>query len=247
MSKHKNNAVFQFKGSLKDFADSGERQVSFSLHPFAKDLIESCGVPHVEIFGLEVNGKPAVLDYNVKDQDRLTIYPKDHVQNSAELNAIKPIEKIPHKFIADVHLGKLARLLRLTGMDTAYSPYAKDAEIAKAAVAENRSVLTRDVGLLKHGKFRYGYWPRSTAPDQQILEVIRYFDLSGNMSPFSRCINCNGYLEEVEMENVEKELPPRVKNNQNTVKKCSRCNKLYWKGTHYDQLVKKVEKIMERL
>ena len=243
-----NTASFEFKGSLHDFTGHEEQvKKSFKLNPSAKDLIESCGVPQVEVYGLQVNGEPKSFSYNVMDGDRLTIIPKESITESAYLDNIRPVVDMPERFIADVHLGKLARLLRLTGIDTLYSNSANDPEIVENAVRDNRAVLTRDVGLLKHGKLSYGHWLRSTDPDDQLTEVIRYFNLSGKLSPFSRCMDCNGHLRSVEKADVESELPPRVKENFKQFKQCDNCGKVYWKGSHYDKLVNKVREMKDTL
>lgn len=242
-----NTARFEFKGSLQDFTGQHQVEKSFHLNPSAKDLIESCGVPHVEVFGLMVNGREKPLSYNVSSGDSLLVIPKEIVDSSNYSDNIKRIDEMPGQFIADVHLGKLARLLRLTGIDTLYSNSADDPEIVNTAVRENRAVLTRDVGLLKHGKLSYGHWLRSTYPDQQLSDVIRYFDLSENLTPLSRCMSCNGYLKRVDKAVVESELPPRVKENFEHFKQCENCGKVYWKGTHYEKLVAKVREIQDAL
>lgn len=243
---YQNIASIQFRGSLVDFTGEEERRTEFHLNPSAKDLIESCGVPHVEIFGLRVNGMPAMLSYNVENDDRLMVIPKELSENPGYLQNIRTIESLPDRLIADVHLGKLARLLRLTGVDTIYSNSADDAEIAERAAQGSRGVLTRDVGLLKHGKLNHGYWLRSVDPDQQLMDVIRFFNLSDRLNPFSRCLSCNGMLRTVKKSMVEKEVPPRVKERFNQFKRCSSCGKIYWKGSHYEKLVKKVEEIEAR-
>lgn len=226
---------------------SRERLVWFHLNPSAKDLIESCGVPHVEVFGVDVNGEQRTLDYNVQNNDHLTVYPKECMEKIGSEDERRTPGNLPDRFIADVHLGKLARLLRMTGIDTAYSNHADDAEIAEIAVSENRAILTRDVGLLKHGKLHYGYWLRSTDPGRQVLEVIHYFDLSATINPFFRCINCNGLLTDVEKSEIVQQVPPRVKEEHDNFRKCSQCEKVYWRGTHYAQMLKRVSNIQEEI
>lgn len=239
----KNTAQIEFKGTLQDFTGRERVQKSFYLNPSAKDIIESCGVPQVEVFGLHVNGELKPLTYNVKSEDKLTVIPKEIVTPSAWVGNIRSVEKMPAWFVADVHLGKLARLLRLTGIDTLYNNSADDPEIVKTAVQANRAVLTRDVGLLKYGKLGYGYWLRSDDPDEQLSEVIQYFGLSGKLRPFSRCMICNGHLEAVEKKEVESNLLPGTKDRFEKFKQCSRCGKIYWKGSHYEKLVNKVQEI----
>lgn len=246
-SDYQNKATIHFKGSLQHFTGQEQVEKSFHLNPSAKDLVESSGVPHVEVFGLMVNGREKSLSYNVSSGDSLMVIPKEIADSSNYPDNIRPVDDMPDRFIADVHLGKLARLLRLTGIDTLYNNSASDPEIAHTAVQENRAVLTRDVGLLKHGKLSYGHWLRSTDPDQQLSELIRYFNLSGKLSPFSRCMSCNGHLKPVNKADVEAKLPPRVQKSFEEFMQCDQCGKVYWKGTHYKKLVAKVREIQDAL
>lgn len=242
-----NTATFTIKGSLQDFTCQERIEKSFHLNPSAKDLIESCGVPQAEVFGLLVNGDAKPFSYNVREGDRLTVIPKENIAESKSTDNIRPVDELPVRFVADVHLGKLTRNLRLLGIDTLYSNSAEDSWIVDTASLEQRAALTRDVGLLKYGKLNYGYWLRSTDPDEQLLEVIQYFNLSENLNPFARCISCNGQLKSVGKEEVEQELPPRVKKSFDHFKKCDNCGKVYWKGSHYEKLLKKVREIQQAL
>lgn len=238
-----NTATFIFKGSLQDFTGQAQVEKSFQLHPSAKDLIESCGVPQVEVFGLRVNSALESFSYNVTDGDKLTVYPKRMPDGQDSPGNIRKAHDLPSKFIADVHLGKLTRYLRLLGLDTVYKNDAKDSDIVDASVRDNRAVLTRDLGLLKHGRLEHGYWLRSTDPDEQVQEVLTYFELAGNLHPFTICMNCNGQLEHVTKKEVTSKLPTKVNKNFEEFRQCRACGQVYWKGTHYDELVGKVKKI----
>jgi uncharacterized protein with PIN domain len=116
-------------------------------------------------------------------------------------------------------------------------------EIVDTSVRECRSALTRDIGLLKHGRLKYGYWLRSTDPDEQLREVIDYFDLHNSFDPFSLCLNCNGILQPVNKAEVSDLLPPLVKENFEDFMKCENCSQVYWKGTHYKRLVERVKQL----
>ena len=101
------------------------------------------------------------------------------------------------KFIADVHLGKLARKLRLLGFDTYFESNLEDNEIIRMSLSEDRIVLTRDKELSYNHRIKQGYRILSSDPREQIREVIIRFDLLKNLNPFSRCIDCNGLIENV--------------------------------------------------
>jgi len=234
--------IIYFEGSLQDFTGQARVAKTFSLNPSSKDIIESCGVPHVEVFGLRVNGSEKPLTYNVQNGDTLFVYPKSESGLNVYEN-IRQTDDLPSRFIADVHLGTLARYLRLMGIDTRYSNDAPDSDIVDIAISEHRAALTRDVGLLKYGRLQHGYWLRSTDPDAQLAEVIRFFDLKNNFRPFTRCMKCNGLLNTIAKSAVESDLPPRVKESFEEFRQCRECGQVYWKGTHYEKLVKKVEEI----
>ena len=238
-----NTATFTFKGSLQDFTEQAQVVKTFQLQPSAKDLIESSGVPQVEVFGLKVHNRLESFSYNVGDGDKLTVYPKEMTDEQDTPGNIREADDLPSTFIADVHLGKLTRHLRLLGFDTVYKNDAMDTDIIDTANRDNRSVLTRDVGLLKHGRLKHGYWLRSTDPNEQLLEVITYFDLAGDIHPFTLCMNCNGYLQPVAKEEVISKLPPKVKENFKEFRQCQACGQVYWKGSHYDKLADKVKQI----
>ena len=236
-------ATIYFEGTLQDFTGQAHIEKTFSINPSCKDMIESCGVPHVEVFGLMVNGSEEPLSYNVHDGDTLNVYPKKEDGRSLNCDNIRKADDLPSQFIADVHLGTLSRYLRLMGIDTLYSNDTSDADIVDTAISQQRAALTRDIGLLKYGRLNYGYWLRSTDPDIQLSEVIRFFDLNNYFRPFTRCMNCNGLLDPVAKKDVESDLPPRVKEGFEEFRQCRECGQVYWKGTHYEKLVKKVKEI----
>ncbi|NIR50597.1 twitching motility protein PilT, partial [candidate division KSB1 bacterium] len=102
------------------------------------------------------------------------------------------------KFILDVHLGKLAKQLRMIGFDTLYQNHLDDDEIIEIGLKEKRIILTRDKGLLKNKKVTHGYWIRSSRPEEQLKEVVHRFDLQSRIRPFQRCMECNGLIKSID-------------------------------------------------
>ena len=143
----------------------------------------------------------------------------------------------------DVHLGGLARLLRLLGIDALYKNNLHDREIVALAVEEGRAVLTRDIGLLKQKVLQYGYWLRSQHSEEQVTEVLNRFSLCQGIRPFSRCITCNGLLAEVPKAHILHHLPDDTKRIFQEFYQCTQCGKVYWKGSHYHNMQKVVERI----
>ena len=124
----------------------------------------------------------------------------------------------------------------MLGIDTAYRNNYTDKEIVTIAAEEKRVVLTRDVGLLKHKCIAHGYWLRSQQPEEQLTEVTKRFSLCYCIQPFSRCMACNGELHSVEKEEIIHELLPLVREYYNEFYQCSQCKKIYWKGSHFENM-----------
>ncbi|SMO76415.1 Mut7-C ubiquitin/RNAse domain-containing protein [Solitalea koreensis] len=187
------SASFRFYGGLNDFLPIERRNSWFSYSfwgtPSIKNAIEAIGPPHPEVDLVLVNDVPVKFSYLLQKGDRIEVHP---LLNGGFFS--KNDEQVSNKFILDVHLGKLARSLRLLGFDTTYDNFYEDETIVKTAKAENRIVLTRDLLLLKNGDVARGYWIRSQHSEEQLKEVIRYFNLS-KFKPFKRCLECNGIIK----------------------------------------------------
>ncbi len=146
------------------------------------------------------------------------------------------------RFIADVHLGSLARSLRLLGFDTTWERDLADEAIIEIAGDERRIILTRDKGILKNGRVTHGYWLRSTDPMQQLEEVVRALDLTGGIEPYTRCMECNGELESAKRSKVVRAVPLQVFLVYRDFKRCKHCKRVYWRGSH----LKRLDRIVER-
>jgi uncharacterized protein len=239
-----NTIPFHFIGSLCDFLPK-RIQIPY-FYPLlnqttVKDAIEAIGVPHVEVGSIKIHQKEVSFSHFLQPSDVVEVYP---FQSTLEqTNLLRPLLKKPYRFILDVHLGSLARLLRLSGFDTAYQTEAADATIAQIAAAEQRIVLTRDIGLLKHKIIDWGYWIRSQHKEEQFREVAHRFDLWSSFSPFKYCLACNGKIETVSKEHVLDRLPSNAALYFQSFYQCQNCNKIYWKGSHYDHMLQTLERI----
>ena len=112
---------------------------------------------------------------------------------------------------------------------------ASDAELAGIVAREGRVLLTRDRYLLMRTAVERGYWVRSTEPKQQLLEVVKRFDLAGSMRPFTRCLECNTMLEEASRESILERLPPRIR-DKDVFRVCPSCQRVYWEGSHHERM-----------
>ncbi len=224
---------------LNDFLPLPRRRRAFS-HTFAvagsvKDALESLGVPHPEIDLILVNGEPVGFDRLLSPGDRVAAYQRFR---RLDVSAVSPVHVPPAaepRFLLDGHLGRLARYLRLLGLDAAHQAQAEDAQLAAAAAAEDRTLLTRDLDLLKRSVVRRGYRVRSTDPEEQAVEVVRHFGLADVLQPFTRCLPCGERLVEAAAAEAAG-APPGVAARHADYHRCPGCGRLYWRGSHFPRL-----------
>jgi uncharacterized protein with PIN domain len=239
-------AIFRFYAELNDFLPDSRRQTdilySFWGSPAVKDAIEALGVPHPEVDLILVNNRSVDFLYRLQDGDRVAVYPVFERLNIASVTRLRPSPLRQLRFVLDVNLGKLARNLRLLGFDALYRNNFSDDEVIEIALQEKRTILTRDVELLKNGRVTHGYWVRHTHPDEQTKEILQTFDLFDRIRPFTRCLVCNGLLSPVKKESVENELPPRVRQNFKEFYHCRSCGRIYWKGSHFERMQKMIKR-----
>lgn len=240
-------AHFRFYASLNDFLEPKNRQktiaYSFLGSPTVKDAIQAMGIPHVEVHMILVNSTSTDFSYRVMPQDYISVYP---LFKKLQLSGKTSLSSLPtnNDFIVDTHLGKLARYLRMLGFDTLYENDFTDAQIIDLSNRDGRIILTRDLGILKQNKVKYGYFLRNTDPDEQLREVVSRFDLSDHFHPFSRCLVCNGHLVPVKKDLVAQKIPPRTFKDYNEFYRCTGCDKTFWKGSHYDRMTQVVNSLL---
>lgn len=213
----------------------------FGLSPSVKDLIESCGVPHTEVYVIIVDGESVDFGYRVKDGDHIAVYPVFESFDVSPIIRVRPEPLREPRFLADNHLAKLARFMRLVGLDTRHDQSWDDPELVEISVEERRVLLTRDVELLKHGNLTHGYYVRSTDPRGQIVEVVRRFHLEDEIDPYTRCTNCNGLLYDVSKEDVSDRIPAETSRHVQRYKQCRNCAQVYWRGSHQPDLQRIVD------
>jgi len=210
-----------------------------------KDVIESCGVPHPEVDLILVDGRPVDFDYTIGDNAKIEVFPVGDQYTQWKEKRLQP--NIIMIFVIDGHLGRLARNLRLLGFDAAYDPRADDQQLLALMKSENRALLTRDRRLLMHAIVQHGYCPRSQKPDEQTIEVLRRFHLLKSIAPFTRCLRCNELLEKVAKDDVIEKLEPLTKMYYEQFRRCTGCGQIYWPGSHFSKLQKRLQEIHTRL
>jgi uncharacterized protein len=223
----------------------GSIERNLSEKTSVKDVIESCGVPHPEVGVILVDGRAVGFDHTLASDVEMDVFPvgmrppnikEKHLQ-SAFIN----------RFVADGHLGKLTRNLRLLGFDVSYDQQADDRQLLIVMKRDNRALLTRDRRLLMHAIVRHGYYPRSQNADEQTIEVIRRFDLLALIAPFTRCLRCNEKLQQIAKADVIEKLEPLTKIYYEQFRRCTGCGQIYWPGSHFEKLQKRIEIIQSRL
>lgn len=247
--EHGKTALFRFFEELNDFLPQQNRkkefEYRFSGSPSIKDAIEAIGVPHTEVEIIVVDQESVGFDYHLNDGDRVSVYP---VFESIDVSPLLRLRKDPLRrirFVADIHLGKLSRLLRMLGFDTAYRRDFTGNDIIELAIDERRIVLTRDRGLLKNNDVSHGYCVRAEDPLRQAREIVRRFDLSSSVKPFQRCMVCNGSLAFVKKADIVDRLPPNTIRYFDEFFQCEMCGKVYWKGSHFERMKKSVQEIID--
>ena len=231
---------FRFYEELNDHLPIARRKCGFAHAfdgaPAIKDVIEALGVPHTEIDLILVDGKSVRFSHRLRGGERVAVYPMFERFDIRTLHRLRPKPLRRTRFVADVHLGKLARSLRLLGFDTLYSAQVDDAELVAISARDRRIVLTRDLGLLKRKALTRGYRLRSANPQLQVKEVVHAFSLEEDLRPFTRCMSCNSLLRSVARPVVADCVPPRVFRRFRRFTFCAGCGRIYWRGTHFQRL-----------
>ena len=230
-----------FRGSRPD-SEIVERTLGEKTS--VKDVIESCAVPHPEVGSILVDGQPVNFAHVVEKDAMVDVYPVQSLPTQFEKHQLQ-IHCIK-RFVVDGHLGKLARNLRLLGFDVAYDQQAQDRQLLGVMESEDRALLTRDRRLLMHAIVKAGYCPRSQNSDEQTIEVIRRFDLLDSIAPFTRCLRCNAPLQEVAKADVIEKLEPLTKIYYERFRRCTGCGQIYWAGSHFSKLQKRLDEIRAR-
>ncbi|MFC1941284.1 Mut7-C RNAse domain-containing protein [Chloroflexota bacterium] len=153
------------------------------------------------------------------------------------------------KFIVDHNVGKLAKWLRMMGYDTLFFEGSDDSQMVRVALDEGRVILTRDTQIMKRGLVTSGRLKavliKSDEPEQQIRQVIETLNLDSQFKPFTVCLECNQPLVERSKEQVQDRVAPYVFRTQNQYMECPACHRIYWRGTHWQAMLKRLKKFIK--
>jgi uncharacterized protein len=195
-------------------------------------VVQSLGVPLTEVGALVVNGVPELPRYRPRAGDVVQVLPVSRPQ---------PVDR--PRFLLDVHLGTLARRLRLVGVDTAYDRDADDDELIERANAARRVLLTQDRGLLQRRSLWLGAYVRGARPDEQLADVLGRF--TPPLAPWTRCTACNGLLVPAAKADVAELLKPGTRRTYDSFARCRDCGRVYWRGAHGRRLQATIDAALE--
>ncbi|MCE3265233.1 MAG: twitching motility protein PilT [Pseudoduganella sp.] len=233
-------ATFRFYEELNDFLPRARRRTEFTV-PCAraattKHMIEALGVPHTEVELILVNGESCGFERLLREGDRVAVYPKFETFDIRPLLRVRQAPLRSLRFVADAHLGGLARLLRMGGFDTIYSNLIDDPTVAALSEEDGRIALTRDRELLKRRGITHGCYVRALKPADQFAEIVQRLDLAASARPFKRCLSCNTALRVVPKAAVAEQLPPSVRAAHQEFLRCDTCQGVFWRGSHWQRM-----------
>ncbi len=153
------------------------------------------------------------------------------------------------RFIADNNVGKLARWLRLIGYDTLLFKQKDDGQMIRIALSEDRVILTKDAQFMRRrlvtdGKVRTVH-VKHDDPRLQVQEVVRTLKLDYHFKAFSLCLECNRALVARDKEEVKNLVPAHVFETQARYTQCPTCHRIYWPGTHWQAMSKRLQDYQE--
>ncbi|MGI5402140.1 Mut7-C RNAse domain-containing protein [Streptomyces sp. CA-135486] len=194
-------------------------------------VIESLGVPLTEAGRLLVDGREVAVSHIPSAGESVEVHGVERPQQ---------VPGAPLRFLLDVHLGTLARRLRLLGVDAAYeNEDIGDPALATLSAKERRVLLSRDRGLLRRREIWAGAYIYSDRPDDQLRDVLERF--APALAPWTRCTACNGRLADADKDSVQDQLQQGTQRSYDVFAQCTACDRVYWRGAHHARLEAIVE------
>jgi uncharacterized protein with PIN domain len=234
-----NGVTLAVPSPLRFFLPAGERRPELRLAVDGTStvghLLAAAGVPKTEVGEVIANGLLVDPGYRPKPGDRISVHPVAWPQ---------PAPTSPPRFVLDVHLGTLARRMRLLGLDSAYDRHAEDDALLETSLAQERVLLTRDRGLLHRRALRWGAHVNAEVPDEQLREVLDRF--LPQLRPWTRCPACNGTLADAPESEVRAHLLEGTRRCYSTFRRCRECGNVYWRGAHARRLQAIVDAATQR-
>lgn len=149
-------------------------------------------------------------------------------------------------FIVDCMLGKLAKWLKILGFDSVYFSKIEDSDLLALARKEGRILLSRDNELIDKSRDIQTLFIKSENWNTQIEQVLDDFNLWKDISPYSRCIECNVELKDLPKSRARNLVTPFVLEQADSFSICTGCGRVFWKGTHHQDMEFKIEEILRK-
>ena len=212
----------------------------------ARGVLEALRVPAAEVDLILVNGESAAFDRELRDGDHVSIYPKFESFDIAAVQRLRgaPLREV--RFLADGHLARLARYLRLLGFDTTCPKTADATRKIRAARDEERIVLTRSRRLATDPRLTHALLVLAEDPGEQLAEIVDRLYLHDAVRPFTRCLLCNEPVVEVEKSAVTEGPEAETREHFDAFRRCPRCDRVYWEGSHHRRLSRLIERVLHR-
>lgn len=243
------SAIVRCYAELNDYLPPEARFTGFAF-PIGEDatvagILAGAGIPLSEVDLVLQNGEPARFENHITPGDRLSVYP---VFETFDIGPTQRLRTRPLRislFVLDAHLGKLATFLRMLGFDASYATSLTDEQCVITSLEEHRILLSKDRALLRDARLERAYAVRAADTREQLLEVVRRFDLIRSVKPFTRCLRCNTLLVPVAKETVRDRIPPRVHETCDQFTTCTECHRVFWKGTHFERMAAFVADVLQ--
>jgi uncharacterized protein with PIN domain len=241
----------RFYEELNDHLPREQRRRTFAWEcaagTTARGILAVLGIPLAEVDLILVEGESAAFDRELREGDHVSVYPKFESFDIAAVQRLRgaPLREI--RFLADGHLARLARYLRLLGFDTTCPMTADVERKIRLARDETRVVLTRSRRLATDPRLTHGLLVLAEDPGEQLAEIVDRLHLHDAVRPFTRCLLCNEPVVEVEKSAVTERLEAETREHFDAFRRCPRCDRVYWEGSHHRRLSRLIASVLQRL
>ena len=237
-----------FDGSLQQLLPRGYRNEAWVDYPLTrrasiKDIIESLHIPHTEIFTITGRDRELPFSHLPRAGEEISLRSFPDGVDVTQPTFLRPTPLPKAAFSVDVNVGRLARLLRMAGLDTWYDPQLTEQELADQSAVHGRILLSRNRDLLQRKCITWGRLVRAEMPEQQLTEILSLFGLCGQVTPFSRCLECNALLQPVDKSSILDRLEPLTRKYYHRFKRCPACDRIYWQGSHHQRMQKIISQL----
>ncbi len=236
-----------FNGSLQQLLPRRYRNEGRIYYPLTrrasiKDIVESLHVPHTEVWTITRGNRELSFSHIPHVDEEISLYSFPDGVDVTQPTFLRPTPLPEAAFSVDINVGKLARLLRMAGLDTWYDPQLTEKELAARSATHGRILLSRNRDLLQRKCITWGRLVRAEMPEEQLTEIISLYGLCGQVAPFSRCLECNALLQPVDKSAILDRLEPLTRKYYHRFNRCPDCDRIYWQGSHHHHMLKVIDR-----